>query len=732
MGLELVSADVFLAALSRVPLGTKGNVLDTLWLVLAAGLVFLMQAGFMCLESGLTRSKNSINVAAKNAADFAISVALFWSLGYGLMFGSSAAGWLGVSQFFVSPGTDFKLSAFFLFQLMFCGTATTIVSGAVAERLKFLAYLIISSLCSGLVYPLYGHWVWNGVDQGQALGWLGKLGFIDFAGSTVVHSIGGWISLAVLVIIGPRQGRFDDRGRVQKLHSSNLPMAVLGMLLLWFGWLGFNGGSTLEFNAMVAPIILNTVMGGGGGMLMGIWLSYHRYRILDMDFLINGCLAGLVGVTANCFAISTGSAFVIGAIGAAVMVLVADLLEHYRIDDAVGAIPVHLGAGVWGTLALPLFGDREVINTGLSVWQQLGVQTLGIVVAGVWAFGLTYLVLRLIHPHYPLRVTKQEEEKGLNWAEHKAKTEAYDLVQVMEAHAEGQDLHRRAPVDTFTELGPIALRYNRVMDALQSAQQEILALNDKLKSENLKLAAELDLTRQLQQMILPKEEELKSIANLDISGFMSPAEAVGGDYYDVLRQGERIKISIGDVTGHGIESGVLMIMAQTAISTMCHAAEVDPRRFFQIVNRVLYENVQRMGSDKSMTLIVLDYQDRTLHISGQHEEVIVLRHHGEIERIDTIDLGFPVALTDDITDYVQQYQVTLAPGDIVVLYTDGITEAENPHKELFGIDRLCQVLRENATKTANQIRAAIIQAVDAFIGSNQVYDDITLVVIRQL
>jgi ammonium transporter len=715
-------------------LGEFRDVIDTLWLVVCAGLVFLMQPGFMCLESGLTRSKNSINVAAKNLADFGVSVILFWAIGYALMFGKSWGGVMGTSDFFLSPGTDYILSAFFLFQIMFCGTTTTIVSGAVAERLKFLTYILISCLSSGVIYPIYGHWVWNGLNQSEVLGWLGRLGFIDFAGSTVVHSVGGWISLAVLVVIGPRQGRFNERGKPQKLRSSNLPFAVLGATLLWFGWLGFNGGSTLKFSDLVAPILLNTVIGGAGGMLTGTIWSYCRYRLLEMDFLINGSLAGLVAVNAGCFAVSTSSALLIGGIGGLVMVIANDLLEHYQIDDAVGAVPVHLGAGIWGTLAVALFGDPELLGTGLNIWHQLGIQVLGIVLAGVWSFGVTYLVLCLLQPWVSLRVSPAEEEQGLNWIEHGAKTEAFDLIELMQSQAKGENFNRRAPVDPFTEMGPIALRYNMVLDALQAAQNQIIELNDRLKAENIKLAAELDIARQLQQMILPKQEDLENIANLDISGFMSPADEVGGDYYDVVRHDDdnHIKIGIGDVTGHGLESGVLMLMAQTAVRTMCHVAEIDPSRFFQIVNRVLYENVRRMGSDKTMTLIILDYCDRVLHISGQHEEVIVLRQGKRLERIDTIDLGFPIALTDDITEYVQQYEVKLEPGDVVVLYTDGITEAENNQKELFGIDRLCQVVIDNAQKSATQIRSAIVQAVEAFIGDHPIYDDITLVVIKQL
>ena len=236
---------------------TVFSVTDMLWILISAGLVFLMQPGFMCLESGLTRSKNSINVAVKNLADFGISVALFWAIGYGFMFGQTGGGWLGFDSFFLSIDQQPTLIAFFVFQAMFCSTATTIVSGAVAERLRFGAYLAIAVLVSGLIYPLLGHWVWNGLEQGTSQGWLGQLGFIDFAGSTVVHSTGAWVSLAVLVIIGAREGRFPDHGPPQKIQGSNLPMAVLGVML---GMAAVAPGCAYySFTGASIPAHLNTI-----------------------------------------------------------------------------------------------------------------------------------------------------------------------------------------------------------------------------------------------------------------------------------------------------------------------------------------------------------------------------------------------------------------------------------------------------------------------------------------
>lgn len=274
--------------------------IDILWILLCSGLVFSMQAGFMCLESGLTRSKNSINVAVKNFTDFGCSVALFWAFGFALMFGTSFQGWIGGSGFFLKTDLPAFDLAFFLFQAMFCGTATTIVSGAVAERMKFGSYLLIACLISGLIYPIFGHWAWNGVNHGALMGWLGKLGFVDFAGSTVVHSVGGWVSLASLPIVGARAGRFPKFGKAEKIHGSNLPISVLGALILWLGWFGFNGGSTLALNEDVARVIVNTVLAGVAGMMTALITGWWSREIPEVDRLINGSLAGLVGITACC------------------------------------------------------------------------------------------------------------------------------------------------------------------------------------------------------------------------------------------------------------------------------------------------------------------------------------------------------------------------------------------------------------------------------------------------
>ena len=454
---------------------TEKSTFDILWVLLCAMLVFLMQPGFLCLESGLTRSKNNINVAAKNLCDFGLAVFMFYVFGFGLMFGESFSGLIGLSQFLpdFKPGGEWPIT-FFLFEAVFCSTAVTIISGAVAERMRFFGYLLLTLVVAGLIYPVFGHWAWNGHGTESRLGWLESYGFYDFAGSTVVHSIGGWVALAAVLVIGPRKGRFPEGSKPQEIPASNLPIAILGTFLIWFGWFGFNGGSTLGMNAQVSGIILNTLLAGVTGLLTASLAGIAIRGYPDLRLMINGSLSGLVAITASANAVGSGSALIIGGIGGLLMLGFTTLLERFRIDDAVGAIPVHLGAGIWGTIAVAIFGNPEVLGNGLSSWGQLAIQLLGLTVCGVWAFGLAYIILRLISLYIPLRVSDHDEHIGLNISEHRARTDLFDLVQAMDHHAESGDRLRRVPVEPFTEVGIIAERYNLVMDSLDEAERSLV------------------------------------------------------------------------------------------------------------------------------------------------------------------------------------------------------------------------------------------------------------------
>lgn len=493
---------------------------DIAWLIICTALVLLMQVGFMGLESGLTRNKNSVNVAVKNLVDLGVSIILFWLMGYALMFGESWRGWFGTTHYLFNPNPqNLWESAFFIFQMAFCGTAVTITSGATAERMRFISYLVIAGLIAGVIYPIFGHWAWcQAESQG---GWLKQLGFIDFAGSTVVHGVGGWVALAMLLIIGPRQGRFTHDKKIYRIYSSNMPIAILGVMLIWVGWFGFNGGSVLVFDSRVGGVLINTMLAGSSGMLIALEVDWLWRRQARVETLTNGCLAGLVAITASCHAVTTLDALVIGGIGGIIMVLSTHLLEHWHIDDAVGAVPVHAFTGVWGTLAVAFFGSPDLFGEHVSWLEQLKIQLIGIVTCFIWAFGFSFIILKLMNIFLPLRVSKEAEEEGLNASEHGATTGLYHLLNAMEQQALTGSLDKRLPEEPFTDEGKIAFRHNRVLDRLneemgtarhlakiaRKAQKEAEEANDKLKAklEELKLFNRLATNRELRMIELKRE-----------------------------------------------------------------------------------------------------------------------------------------------------------------------------------------------------------------------------------
>ncbi|MEJ5285401.1 MAG: ammonium transporter [Brevinematales bacterium] len=450
---------------------------DILWVNISAILVFFMQPGFAMLEAGLTRSKNSINVAMKNLTDLGISAIIYWCIGFALMFGTSKSGIFGSNLFFFHLNSVWD-TTFFLFQVVFCSTAATIVSGAVAERMKFSAYLLSTLFMSLIIYPVAGHWAWGGAYDGSSTGWLGKLGFVDFAGSTVVHSVGGWVSLAALLIVGPRKDIFDQSTGEVKFTASNIPLAIAGVFVLWFGWFGFNGGSTLSFNDNVPKILINTFLASASGMIFTLIAGYLIKRKFNVEFAINGALGGLVAITANCHAVTSISALIIGAIGGLITIVSSSILIKFKIDDAVGAIPVHLGAGIWGTIAVSIFGKADLLGTGLNFKEQLKIQLIGIASIGSWTFLTSFSFLYLLNKIMKIRVRPEEEEIGLNYAEHGAKTEGYELLKTIQLQATTGNLKHRVKEEPFSELGVIAHYYNKALDEIE---KNVVAKSDYLQ-----------------------------------------------------------------------------------------------------------------------------------------------------------------------------------------------------------------------------------------------------------
>ncbi len=440
--------------------------IDILWVLFCSVLVLIMQGGFLFLESGLTRKKNAINVALKNAADFALTFLIWWLISFGIMFGASYQGVVGTDSFMFEVSRQNPFNAtFFIFQAMFCATAATIISGAIAERTKYLGYKLITLVVVSLIYPVFGHWTWGGLNETRP-GYLAESGFVDFAGSTVVHSVGGWVALAAIIIIGPRLGRFTSN-KPSSIPFSNLPSAMLGVVLFIVGWVGFNAGSTLAFTADIPLIIINTLLaacaGGMGAYLINLVKpsAYLEKSIV----MLNGILAGLVAITASCHAVNQLEAILIGFIGSLAMLSGSALLAKFKLDDAISAIPVHLCAGIWGTLAVALFGDLSILGTGLTRGEQFIAQFEGILTCALWSFTVAFLLLSLINRFYPLRVSGQDEQTGLNIAEHNAKTDLHDFL--VNIKKQETDLSHRVPVEPYTEVGLIADRYNQLMDVIE-------------------------------------------------------------------------------------------------------------------------------------------------------------------------------------------------------------------------------------------------------------------------
>ncbi len=384
--------------------------MNAIFLTLAAALVLLMQLGFAFLEAGICRSKNVVNIMMKNFVDIGLSVFVFWAVGYALLYGNNFSGFFGSSHFFLS-GVEDSDYAFVLFQMMFAATAVTITSGAMAERTQFYGYLLSAVIITGLIYPVAASWVWGGANGGQ--GWLAKMGFIDFAGSSVVHSVGGWVALAGVLIVGSRTGRFDENGNPMVILGHNIAFVAFGGIILWVGWFGFNGGSVVGTDFSLGRAVLVTHMGAAGGLCGIVLLQKLLKQPVLLVTTINGALGGLVSITAGAGTMSPVFALVAGFVGGFVVYFGERLLLKFQVDDVIGAIPVHAFCGVWGTIAAGLFfhGDLFSIDRVL-------VQMTGIFAILLWAFLTALAVYYVINAIFGLRVERRVERRGLDFSEH--------------------------------------------------------------------------------------------------------------------------------------------------------------------------------------------------------------------------------------------------------------------------------------------------------------------------
>lgn len=393
--------------------------LDNMWLLIAGFLVMFMQPGFALVEAGFTRSKNTSNILMKNFMDFAIGSILYWVIGFTLMYGDTVGGFIGIPDlFFMSDGVGENYADYsdLFFQTVFCATAATIVSGAMAERTEFKAYLIFTIVISVFIYPISGHWTWGG-------GWLSELGFHDFAGSSIVHSVGAWVGLAGAAMIGPRIGKYNKKGKPNAIPGHNLLLGALGVFILWFGWFGFNPGSQLAASGVenavaIGHIAVTTNLAAAAGAIAAMCVSWCRFKRPELSLTLNGALAGLVAITAGANVVDPVGAVLIGTMAGIILPFAVEFFDRIlKVDDPVGAISVHGVSGAFGTLMVGLFSTEKGLFYG-GGWHQLGVQAIGVLVFFVWAFGTGLLLFYILKKAKILRVSRRVEEEGLDIYEH--------------------------------------------------------------------------------------------------------------------------------------------------------------------------------------------------------------------------------------------------------------------------------------------------------------------------
>ena len=691
------------------------SLVDTLWVINCAILVFIMQAGFMCMESGLSRQKNSINVALKNAADFGVSVVIFWLFGFGLMFGKSFNGLFGTDLFFFAINIS-EYQTYFVFQAMFVATAATIISGAVAERLKFIGYLVITVLATGIIYPIVGHWAWSSSYLGEAMnkGWLASIGFVDFAGSTIVHSVGGWIALSGILILGPRIGKFSIANK-GKFTGSSFPLAVLGTLILWFGWFGFNGGSNGAMDDAVPLILINTFLAASFGLLTGLVISFLIHKKPDPIYIVLGPLAGLVAITAACNSVNSLLAIIIGIIGSIIAIIVAKILDRFEIDDVVGAVPVHLAAGIWGTLAVGFFSDLEIIGTGLTRFEQIKVQIIGIASIGAFSFIVSFILLKILNSFYPLRVSPLHEQVGLNIAEHGAASIEHDLISILDKQSTSGDLKVRGPQDPFTAGGVIGLYYNKLMSKLETSETE----KNKWRK---RISSEIDLAVKVQENFIPK----RNLENYPVQGINIPAREVSGDFFGFHPHNESVYFIIADVAGKGIHAGMVMAKASTLFKVLAQD-RVDPDEMMLHMNNDLF-NTKTGGMFVTSILGVYDLiTEEVSWTNGGHLPALIRDQTGKFEEYESKAPPLGVILQKNKSIYMTNKKKL--NGKRFYVFTDGLSESLDENNKELGIAGAKGIINSNFNSVVKVELTNISKEVVGKSKKKILSDDLTIVTI---
>lgn len=683
--------------------------IDDLWVLVAAALVFFMQAGFKVLETGLVRKEHRSGIGAKNLLDWVAGSIAFFLVGYGFMFGDSNSELMGWGHF-AGDGLDTgKELIFFLFQLAFAGTALTIVSGAMSGRTAVVPYFIASLMTATFIYPVFGYWAWGNLANAENTPWLASLGFMDFAGSTVVHSTGAWIAVMGIYMVGPRMGRYDAINRVQPMKSSDYAYSILGVMILWLGWWGFNGGSTLAFNGEVVKIILNTNLAGATACFAAFFHAYFFQNRKDLiEKIAGGSLTGLVAITACCNVVTPVSSLLIGFIAGIIHnIFYVIIMEKWRLDDPVGAIAVHGFGGVFGTLAVALFGDADLLVH--DRWTQLAVQLIGVMVCFLFTSSISLGMFYLIKKTIGLRVSPEQEKYGSFIADMeegvkgvltpeaevtqvavRVSERGYNVYSVNEylniSQAKRRELIDEDKVQYMDETGNlvpplIAVRQLGLM--LESEKNKVLEERDSMKSEKEGMSLEMKYASQVQSLILGDEDSLRDIFPSSFIYF-KPKKIVSGDFYWFKQIGSFKIVIVSNAMSSGVSGGFLSMLGLSLINEIFSSNKVYyPEKILSLLDRKFEHSLKvkslsnRLMDSMDVSVVIVEEVAQKIYFAGANSSLhlvskdVVTEYPGNTCSIGLRNLSQNPTFDRKTIDY--------KVGDKIYLFTNGYHDQTNRH-----------------------------------------------------
>lgn len=730
---------------------------DTLWVLIAAAMVFFMQAGFKVLETGLVKSEHRTGISVKNIMDWIAGSLAFFVVGFGIMFGSSAEGLFGTDHFL---GYDFNTDydfVFFVFQLAFAGTALTIVSGAMSGRTALLPYFIASFFTAIFIYPMFGHWAWGNLLDGNNKAWLADLGFMDFAGSTVVHSVGAWVGLVGIWMVGPRLGRFSSKGAVQPMKSSDYSYSMLGLMILWFGWWGFNGGSTLAFNGDVAKIILNTNLAAS----MACLVAYLHAKFIQkgddaVEKIIGGALTGLVAITACCNVVTPLSSIIIGILAGLVHNYSYVLIIHkWKLDDPVGAIPVHGFGGMLGTLCVALFGQADLLVHGR--WTQLAVQIFGILVCLTFTIGTAYAMFFLVKYFFGLRLSPKAEQYGevfdkadktkeLDELPEQAVTQvsvrisdrAYNLFSVKDylnlPRETRMNLVKSRGVEYLDDYGnsvsPLqAVRY--LSGLVENQRDEALTEKEIYESTSTKLQS--DVVGNLQDALLGEESSIVSVFP-DSFVMLKHKKSVSGDFYWYAKEKGYQIVAVASCQDGSIPSAFVSAICISLLNEIVGIKKVlPPEKVLTILDQKLTVALSQSGKsaepirgvEMAIMLVNTDLNKAYYASSGSYLKIYHAKKSGDMAEYKGLDI--PLGKMGEETKNFERKKLVYEHGDALYICTKGFSNQLNKNGKRFSSTALKELIRQNARKSMLEQKMIFDRAFDEWRGGHELVEDVLVV-----